>query len=365
VWNNHPEPGSLDGHDSVADHLDRAGYRTAWIGKWHLPNSGGGPVRGFDRWVSYEGPGSHFDQALNVDGETVKSEGFQADRLTDHALEFLGGARDSEEPFFLTLAFKNPHVPMTPAPRHAGTLDHVPVGLPASARDPVSSLPAFYRALRGATGRHAIEDEEAYARDLRAYWELMLSVDDNVQRVLDALTASGELDNTLILVTTDNGQLLGEHGLQQKGLSYEPSIQVPLLMRFPERIQKGRTLDQLVLTEDLLPTVLELCGLDIPGDVQGKSLVPILEDPSSSWRERFLYLAPGFGGEGGMIERAVVEERFKYVSFEAAGTREELLFDRESDPDERTNLAAQPGQADTLARMRQWMGEERRRLGDL
>ena len=365
VWNNHPEPGSLDGHDSVADHLDRAGYRTAWIGKWHLPNSGGGPVRGFDRWVSYEGPGSHFGQVLNVDGETVKSEGFQADRLTDHALEFLGDARDSAEPFFLTLAFKNPHVPMTPAPRHAGTLDHVPVGLPASALDPVSSLPAFYRVLRGATGRHAIDDEEAYARDLRAYWELMLSVDDNVQRVLDVLTASGELDNTLILVTTDNGQLLGEHGLQQKGLSYEPSIQVPLLMRFPERIQKGRTMDQLVLTEDLLPTVLELCGLDIPGDVQGKSLVPILEDPSSSWRERFLYLAPGFGGEGGMIERAVVEERFKYVSFEAAGTREELLFDRESDPDERTNLAAQLGQADTLARMRQWMGEERRRLGDL
>ncbi|MDP6386070.1 MAG: hypothetical protein QGI93_07730, partial [Planctomycetota bacterium] len=80
---------------------------------------------------------------------------------------------------------------------------------------------------------------------------------------------------------------------------------------------------------------------------------------------RFLYLAPAFGGEEGMIERAVVEERFKYVSFEASGTREEILFDRQSDPDERVNLATQPGQASTLARMRQWMEDERRRLGDL
>jgi N-acetylglucosamine-6-sulfatase len=365
VWNNHPEPGTLAAHTSMADHLDGAGYRTAWIGKWHLPNPGGGPVRGFDRWVSYEGPGSHFDQAFNVDGELVESEGFQADRLTDHALEFLGEARDPDEPFFLTLAFKNPHVPMTPAPRHAGTLAHVPVALPASAFDPPSSLPAFYRVLRSATGRHAIDDEEAYARDLRAYWELMLSVDDNVQRVLDALTASGELDDTLILVTTDNGQLLGEHGLQQKGLSYEPSIQVPLLIRFPERIPAGRIMDQLVLTEDLLPTVLEVCGLEVPEDIQGRSLVPILEDPSTPWRTRFLYLAPAFGGEYGMVERAVVEERFKYISFEAAGSREELLFDRRTDPDERVNLAAQPDHASTVARMRQWMGEERRRLGDL
>jgi len=364
IWNNHPEVGLFGAHRSMADHLHGAGYRTAWIGKWHLPNPGAGPVRGFDHWVSYEGPGSHFDQAFNVDGQSVQSEGFQADRLTDHALEFLGEKRESNEPFFLALAFKNPHVPMTPAARHKGTLSHVPAPLPASALDPPSSLPAFYLRLRTADGRHAIDDKLAFAEDMRAYWELMLSVDENVERVLDALRASGELDNTLVLATTDNGQLLGEHGLQQKGLSYEPSIHVPLMMRFPKLIKAGSLLDQLVLTEDLLPTVLEVCGLDVPTDIQGQTMVPLLRKPSTPGRARFLYLAPGFGGQTGMVERAVVEERLKYISFEADGGHEELLFDRQADPDERTNVLSLPEFAQDLARMRTWMAEERRRLGD-
>ncbi len=362
IWNNHPPAHPLDPHQTLADHLGQAGYRTAWIGKWHLSNPGAQPVRGFDRWVSYEGPGSHFDQPFNVDGERVPSEGFQADRLTDYALDFLG--EKNQRPFFMAVAFKNPHVPMTPAPRHAGLLADVAFPLPESAHDDPFSLPVFYRVLRSTAGRHAMPDPDQYARDVRAYWELMLSVDDNVQRLLDALHASGELDETMIILTTDNGQLLGEHGLQQKGLSYEPSIQVPLIMRFPKHLPEGARRRQLVITEDILPTVLESCGLEIPKGMHGQSLLSICQDPAAPWRERFLYLAPGFGGELGMVERAVVEERFKYVFFQSPGGTNEALFDRQADPMERINLAGKAEYAPQVVRLSAWMQAERLRLGD-
>jgi len=360
VWNNHPERDFLLDHRTVADVLQDVGYHTAWIGKWHLPNPGGGPVRGFDHWVSYEGPGSHFDQPLNVNGETRTTEGFQADRLTDFALEFLASERDANEPFFLTLAFKNPHVPLTPAPRHAGKLSEKSISLPASAGDPPESLAEFYRGLRESS-RHSI-DPETYDQETRAYWELVLSIDDNVGHVLAALEKSGELEHTLVVATTDNGQLLGEHGLQQKGLSYEPSIRVPLAIRLPGVIPEGTVTEHLALNVDLLPTLLELAGASLPEGVQGTSLAPLWRDPAAAWRQRFLYLAPAFG-QGAVVERAVVEARWKYVSIRAEGKHEELLFDLDADPDERTNLARDPAHTAELERLREAMREEIERLG--
>ncbi len=361
VWNNHPDRDFLLDHRTVADVLQAAGYRTAWIGKWHLPNEGGGPVRGFDHWVSYEGPGSHFGQPLNVNGETRATEGFQADRLTDLALEFLASERDVEQPFFLTLAFKNPHVPLTPAARHAGLLAERKIPLPASAADPPERLPLFYRRL-ARESRHSIDDPQTFDREARAYWELVLSIDDNVGRVLEALEASGELQHTLVVATTDNGQLMGEHGLQQKGLSYEPSIRVPLAMRLPGEIPAGTVTDRLALNVDLMPTLLELAGVSVPEDLQGTSLAPLWRDPAAAWRERFLYLAPGFG-QGAVVERAVVEARWKYVHIDVEGQREELLFDLHADPDERENLARDPAHTAELERLREAMRAELERLG--
>lgn len=358
VWNNHPEHDFLDAHLTVADHLDEAGYLTAWLGKWHLPNPGAEPVRGFDRWVSYEGPGSHFDQAFNVDGETVPSAGFQADRLTDYALEFLGRDRGGA-PFFLVLALKNPHVPMTPAPRHAGLLDGVEIARPPSAEDPHSSLPAFVRALQRGE-RHAI-DWEDWKRDVRAYWELCLSIDDNVGRVLDALEERGELDETLVILTTDNGQLLGEHGVEQKGVAYEPSIRVPLAMRWPARVPPGSRVAELALNVDLLPTILEAAGLAVPADVHGRSLLEIFDADAAPWREHFVYLLPGFGEEG-MDERALVGRRWKLVVDRAEGLEETWLYDLENDPDERRNAADDPGNEPLVRELRERLEAEDRRL---
>lgn len=349
VWSNHPEEPFPGEDETLADLFQEAGYRTAWIGKWHLPNPGAKPVRGFDHFVSYEGPGSHFNQIFTVDGKEVVSTGFQADRLTDYALEFLS---EGDEPFFCVLAFKNPHVPMTPAPRHAGMLDDVEIPPPASASDPDSSLPSFYAGMRR-DSRHQIDDIEETSR---RYWELCLSLDDNVGRVLDHL--GDRLASTAVVVTGDNGQLLGEHGLSQKGLSYEPSIRVPLMIRGP-KIPAGLRTKGIALNTDLMPTLCELAGIDAPSN-DGESLLALCR--GESWRHNFAYLAPGFGN-GAVVERALVEPHWKYVRIQFGETVEECLFDLAADPDERVNQIS--SEADRAERMRDELTAARKELGDL
>ena len=363
VQDNHPDTDFQERHQTVADHLRRQGYKTAFIGKWHLPNPGGAPRPGFDHWVSYEGSGHYFDQSLNVDGTTVESEGFQTDVLTDYAVRFIEKPR-GDAPFLLLLALKNSHVPLTPPPRHAGRLASTEITLPASIDDPEEGLPRFYRGLRTGKGeREWIADRDAFRDELRAYWELALSVDESVGRLLSALEEEGELDRTVIVFTTDNGQLLGEHGLQQKGVAYEPSIRLPLLMRYPARVPAGTRVSELVLNVDLAPTTLELAGLRPPDDMQGRSVLDLWRDNVPAWRQRFLYLGPAFGeSENALQERALCEERWKYVLIDGR-RRSELLFDLANDPDERTSVADDPEQAERLARMRQGMDEEMTALG--
>ena len=356
VWSNHPDVEFPGEHRTVADELLEAGYRTAWIGKWHLPNPGAAPVRGFTRFVSYEGPGKHFDQTLTIDGVDTPTTGFQADRLTDEALRFLDEGHD---PFFLVVAYKNPHVPMTPAPRHHGQLDGTEIPPPASAADPDASLPAFYRGLRN-NSRHQVESFEETAR---RYWELCLSIDDNVGRLLDHLERAGSLDGTVVVLTTDNGQLLGEHGLSQKGLSYEPSIRVPLTIRYPARIPAGTRSSGLALNVDLYPTLCDLAGLPAPEGVDGVSLAPLWSQGGGPWREDFLYMAPSFG-EGAVTERSLVEAGWKYVRIRAEGQEEEVLFDLSADPDERVDLVHEPRHAQVLERLRARMAAEQGRLED-
>jgi N-acetylglucosamine-6-sulfatase len=356
VWSNHPDVDFPGEHRTVADDFLEAGYRTAWIGKWHLPNPGAVPVRGFTRFVSYEGPGKHFDQVLTIDGVETPTTGFQADRLTDEALRFLD---EGSGPFFLAVAYKNPHVPMTPAHRHHGRLDGTAIPPPASASDPDASLPAFYRGLRN-NSRHQVE---SFVETTRRYWELCLSIDDNVGRLLDHLERAGSLDETVVVLTTDNGQLLGEHGLTQKGLSYEPSIRVPLTIRYPARIPARTRSAGLALNVDLYPTLCDLAGLSAPAGVDGTSLAPLWSEEDEPWRQDFLYMAPSFG-EGAVSERSVVEAGWKYVRIRAEGQEEEVLFDLAADPDERVDLARDPGHAEILARLRARMTLEQERLGD-
>ena len=149
-------------HPTYPEVLQAAGYRTGYIGKWHIPSLGigPGPRPGFDRWISYEGGGNHFDEVFNVDGETVVSTGYQADVLTDRAIEFVE-EEGREDPFLLVVGFKNPHGPLDPAPRHLGSLEGAPLSLPASAADPLETLLPLYRRLRQQRSKECHEQEGA------------------------------------------------------------------------------------------------------------------------------------------------------------------------------------------------------------
>jgi N-acetylglucosamine-6-sulfatase len=349
-------------HPTYPEVLQAAGYRTGYIGKWHIPSLGigPGPRPGFDRWISYEGGGHHFDEVFNVDGETVASTGYQADVLTDRAIEFVQ-EEGTDEPFLLVVGFKNPHGPLEPAPRHLGALEGAALALPDSAEDPLETLLPLYRRLRQQrSSQHAIGDPASFLEDCRRYWELVLSIDDNVGRLLAALEASGELDRTVVIFTSDNGQLLGEHGLRQKGVAYEPSIRIPLAVRFPSVARGGGRVQSAALNVDLFPTLMELCGVEHGLPLDGVSLVPQLEDPGAPGREAFLYAGPRFSAAS---ERAVVGERWKYVRIDSKRGAQEALFDLVHDPDERINVIGEASNAAVVERLGLFMDAESERLG--
>jgi N-acetylglucosamine-6-sulfatase len=364
VLTNKPKVDFQETFPTYADELQEVGYRTGYIGKWHIKarNQASKPRPGFDRWVSYEGPGNHFDQIFDVDGVTVPSDGFQADVLGDYAIEFLEN-QPEDRPFLLTVGFKSPHVPMTPAPRHANLLDGAKIALPASAYDPVDSLPFFYQRIRGNTDRnHAIDSAADYVEDTRRYWELVLSVDDNASRIIAWLEEKGELDNTVVIVTADNGQLLGEHGIQQKGVSYEPSIRIPFSLRYPPVTGDGGRTQSLALNVDLFPTLMDLCSIPSPPPSEGMSLVPVLRAPDQIQRSTFLYVGPQWNN-GAMDERAVVDGQLKLIRFVAADGAQDVLFDMAKDPDERTDVIEDPAYAKDVQRMRAFMATESKRVG--
>jgi N-acetylglucosamine-6-sulfatase len=349
-------------HATYPEVLQAAGYRTGYIGKWHIPSLGigPGPRPGFDRWISYEGGGHHFDEVFNVDGETVVSTGYQADVLTDRAIEFVQ-EEGREDPFLLVVGFKNPHGPLDPAPRHLGSLEGAPLSLPASAADPLDTLLPLYRRLRQQrSSQHAIGDPATFLEDCRRYWELVLSIDDNVGRLLAALEAAGDLDRTVVVFTSDNGQLLGEHGLRQKGVAYEPSIRIPLAVRFPPLARGGGRVRSAALNVDLFPTLMELCGVEVDLPLDGVSLVPQLREPGAPGRSAFLYAGPRFSAAS---ERAVVEERWKYVRIDSKRGPQEALFDLENDPEERVNLIGDASNAALVERLGRFMDAEAERLG--
>jgi N-acetylglucosamine-6-sulfatase len=359
IWNNHPEvpfPGNLL---TLADHLQGAGYATAWIGKWHLPNPGAAPVRGFDHWASYEGAGKHFDQLFLVDGREVRTSGFQTDSLVRFALDFLDRKR-AGKPFFLCVAFKAPHVPLTPSPRRAGTLRASPAAPPPSASDPPETMTSFHARLRTRDAR-TMGDVEQYQNNIRAYWELVGDVDDAVGAILAGLEERSLTGNTIVLFTSDNGQLLGEHGVYQKGVSYEPAIRLPMVLSFPPTIPGGLRSEELVREVDLLPTLLDLCRLPIPADLDGKSLRPLWSEERGV-RDVFLYLAPHFA-EGLVTERALLDSRWKYVRITAGDVKEERLWDLETDPEERVDRSGDPTCEGILERLSLRMDRELEALG--
>lgn len=324
--------------------LQRSGYETAYVGKWHMGNDDS-PRPGFDRWVSFKGQGQYLDPELNVDGKAAVAPGYITDLLSDHAAEFI--RRPHAKPFAVYLAHKAVHGPFTPAERHKELYANQAIKRAPSARDTLEGKPMLQRTVANLppVGPGTGSGDMLIRNQLRT----LVAIDEGVGRVIKALEETNQLDNTLLVFTSDNGYLWGEHGLGDKRPAYEESLRIPLLARYPKLIKQGQSLEQMVLNVDIAPTFLDLAGVPTPANVHGRSFLPILRGENPNWRTTFLseyFMEPGFPRIPSW--QAVRTERWKYIHYTELEGMDEL-YDLKADPYELKNLVGDAASAKMMA----------------
>jgi N-acetylglucosamine-6-sulfatase len=344
VDNSSPIP---EGTRFFPESLQANGYRTAYIGKWHMGEVDDDPQPGFDHWVSFRGQGTYRDPLLNVDGERRRVEGYTTDILTDMAVKWLEEQASDGEPFFLYLSHKAVHAEFIPADRHAGEYRDIEIPYPPSMAKTVRnyrSKPEWVRKQRDSW--HGVD--YMYHGDLefdqfyRRYAETLLALDDSIGRVLDALEESGLAEGTIVFYMGDNGFLLGEHGLIDKRNAYEESIRVPFLAYSPGWIEPGTRVDALVRNIDIAPTILELAGITSPIEMEGNSFLDLLRGSAAGEDREFLY---EYYWEAAFPHTpttfALRNDRYKYIFYHGVWDLDEL-YDLLADPQERYNLSEVP-----------------------
>ncbi len=373
IDNQRPVP---DGTVFFPQYLQKAGFQTAFVGKWHMGHENDEPRPGFDHWVSFRGQGEYFDPVLNVNGLRATAKGYVTDVLTDQALSWLDEKR--AEPFFLYLSYKAVHYPFTPAPRHQGRYKDAPIRYPdtmANTEENYESQPNWVRERR--YGIHGIDHMETGAFDndpvpsfdrlYRQFCETVHGLDENLGRVLDYLDRTGLASSTLVLYMGDNGFALGEHGFYDKRDAFEESIRVPMLAYAPGVIAPGLRLQQMVQNIDVAPTLMEALGVTVPANARfdGKSFFPFLTGRSEPWRNHILYeyyWEWNFPATPTVF--AIRDERYKYIFYQGVWDRNGL-YDLETDPHERHNLINLPAYQDKRETMREQLFAELENSGGL
>ena len=322
--------------DTIAARLQEGGYRTAFFGKYlngYGVDDPGYVPPGWEEWYGKLKEQKLYDYDLNENGEVVsygsEEEDFFTDVLSEKATNFVERSAPADQPFFAYVAPTAPHGPATPAERHEGAFaDEEAPRPPSFDEEDVSDKPSWRQ------GTERLSDEEISEIDdyHRQRLESMLAVDEMVGALVKELEAAGELENTYIFFTSDNGWFSGEHRIHSgKDRAYEESAQVPLFVRGPG-IAPGTEVEELALNTDFAPTFAGLAGVKF-SNVDGRSLLPLMRGAPPSWRSSVLL--EGFVGKEDRVYTAVRTERYKYVEY---SNGEEELYDLEEDPYELESL---------------------------
>jgi len=359
VDNNDPAPpGTL----FFPQYLQKAGYDTAFVGKWHMGGDGDAPQPGFDRWVSFRGQGQYVSPnprwTLNVDGRSVPQKGYITDELTDYAVQWLE-QRQGDKPFFLYLSHKAVHADFRPADRHKDLYADAEVPEPSTqpeTNENYRGKPMWVKNQRNSW--HGVDFPYHSRLDVKEYYRnycrTLMAVDDSVGRVMTFLKDRKLADDTVVMFMGDNGFLFGEHGLIDKRNAYEESMRVPLLARCPTLFKPGSTVKEVVANIDIAPTLLEAAGLKAPERMDGRSFLKLGagELPQDVWREYLLYeyyWEWNFPHTPTMF--ALRGDRFKFIQYHGIWDTDEL-YDLEADPKETTNLIRHPDYQSTVAKLR-------------
>ncbi|MBL8229105.1 MAG: sulfatase [Bryobacterales bacterium] len=320
---------------SIAAQLRGAGYATGYIGKWHLDGEEkpgfvppGPRRRGFDYWAAFNRGHDYYRSTYFRDESTpILAEGFEPDYQTSLAQDFI--RRQKQNPFYLFLSWGPPHTPRRP---------------PKDLYDPAQfrlrpNVPASY---------------EAEARKGHAgYYGLCTALDTALGRLLKTLDEEQLTRNTIVVFTSEHGDMLGSHGLEYKNVAFEESARVPLLIRYPGALEPGARSDMLISNIDLMPTLLSLCGAQVPSEVQGRDLSALLRTGKGA-RPESIFAEGQMGGEG---EWRMVVRGFDKLVVNRAGEITHL-FNLGEDPYEQSNLvnsrAHRRAKDELLALLRDW-----------
>lgn len=346
--------------------LHDAGYETAFIGKWHMGNDDT-PRPGFDQWVALKGQGEAIDPNLNINGERKTINGYVTDILTAYSLNFINKERTS--PFLLYLSHKALH-PNTqqrddgstaelelsgfiPAERHKGMYADAFFSRRPNWGIPPLDKPALMRKIGDLPplSEKTVTDEKT----IRERSEMLMAIDEGLGKILETLNEKKILENTIVVFASDHGYWYGEHGLsEERRLSYEEALRIPLLIRYPDKVSAGLKPEQMVLSIDLAPTLMEYAGLTPDEGMEGKSLVPVIDNQVKDWRSSFLieyYSDIVFPRMLTMGYKALRTERYKYIRYEDLDNMDEL-YDLQQDPYELNNLISNPESAPLLEEMK-------------
>ncbi len=403
--------------------LQKAGYETAMIGKWHLQSH----PTGFDHWEILPGQGSYYNpDFIQMDGSRKRYEGYVTDLITDFSIDWLENKRDKNKPFLLASHHKAPHRCWSPHLRHLGTHTHGSIPEPdtlfadhynRSAASPESEMSlrdhfswshdmkfkgdnlfpdhftsqfkhreyermtpqeqqrwdAHYEPENQAFIEHMksgqLTDDDVvrwkYQRYMHDYLGTISAVDEGVGKLLDYLDQSGLADNTIVVYTSDQGFYLGDHGWYDKRFMYEDSLRMPLLVRWPGAIRPGAVSDAMVLNLDFAATFLDAAGASIPDDIQGESFLPILKGKRpDNWRTAMLYHYYEYPGIH-QVKRhyGIRSDRYKLIHFYYDIDAWEL-YDLHSDPYELNNLYEDVQYSDLVKQLKTKLAHLREKYGD-
>jgi len=383
----------LDGRlPNVAKLLQRAGYQTAIVGKWHLGHGGVHDPTGFDYWNVLPGQGLYHDPTMIEMGTHQVLKGYATDLITDLSLRWLD-ERDPHRPFFLMCHHKAPHRPWEPDAAHADMYEGVDIPEPPTFHDDYS-----HRAQAAAEARMRIdrdltptdlkqpvpeglsaEEEKSwkYQRYIKDYLRCVASVDDNVGRLLTYLDEEGLAEDTIVIYTSDQGFFLGDHGWYDKRFMYEESLRMPFIVRYPREISPGSVSEDMILNVDFAPTFLDYAGVDVPQGFQGRSFRQLLAGRRpEGWQDSMYYRYwMHLAHHNVYAHYGLRTLRYKLIYYYAdalgqpgavddSREPEWELFDLESDPHELHSVYHDPAYASVANELRRQLRDLQESLGD-